>query len=340
MKTVLITGGAGFLGLNIALEFLNRGDRVVIVDDLKNSYVAHINNLIENFGDLVTFYEGDVCDKSFLESIFVKHTFDTVLHLAAHKNVGESKMKPSMYYLNNILTLKNVLDCIDRFGTKMFAFPSTAVVYGNTDVVPTPEDTEASPLSPYAETKVQGEKIITEWQEKSKVPTIIFRFANPVGANTEYMFGDHSKRGYGNLIPYIIGNTLSHKHMTFRGDDHPTPDGTPIRDYLHVSDLAYAVYKILNEKYDNTLDTVNVGSGKGYSVLEIVHMVEDLLGSKLDYSFSPRNDFESSMSVLDTTKLRTDYGVSFSTNLEDIIKSEIKFYQFLHKENDYENISR
>ena len=340
MSNILITGGAGFLGLNIALEFLSKGDNVVIVDDLKNSYVTHIDNLIKHFPNQASFYKGDVCDRSFLDNVFKAHSFDTVLHLAAYKNVGESKLKPSMYYLNNVSSLRNVLKCIDKYGTKLFAFPSTAVVYGNTNVIPTSESEKLDPLSPYAETKVEGEKIIANWHKESNVPTVVFRFANPIGANTKYMFGDHSKKGYGNLIPYIIKNTLDGTPMTFRGDDHPTPDGTAIRDYIYISDLANVVYSVLTNKNDKSYETINVGSGKGYSVLDIVHTVESVLQNKLDYSFTKRNDFESSVSILDTTYLKEKYGVDISTSLESIISSEISFYKFLHKESMYEDISR
>ena len=339
MSNILITGGAGFLGLNIALEYLKKGDKVVIVDDLKNSYVAHISSLIKTYPDSITFYRGDVCDRAFLNGVFKKHSFDIVLHLAAYKNVGESKIKPSMYYLNNISSLRNVLKCIDKYGIKKFAFPSTAVVYGNTSVVPTSESVALDPLSPYAETKVEGENIIAAWQEQSKVPTVIFRFANPIGANIDYMLGDHSKKGYGNLIPYIIKNTMEGTPMSFRGNDHPTPDGTAIRDYLHISDLAKSVHTVLDSNLSG-LDIVNVGSGRGYSVLDIVHTVEDLLHKKLDYSFTKRNDFEGSVSVLDVAHLKGKYGIDISTPLKDIISSEIMFYKYLHKENTYEDISR
>ena len=154
------------------------------------------------------------------------------------------------------------------------------------------------------------------------------------------MFGDHSKKGYGNLIPYIIKNTLDGTPMTFRGDDHPTPDGTAIRDYIYISDLANVVYSVLTNKKDKSYETINVGSGKGYSVLDIVHTVESVLQKKLDYSFTKRNDFESSVSILDTTYLKEKYGVDISTSLESIISSEISFYKFLHKESMYEDISR
>ena len=340
MKNILITGGAGFLGLNIALEYLEKGNHVVIVDDLKNSYVAHIHNLMNHYKSQVTFYKGDVCKKSFIDKVFKAHHFDTVLHLAALKNVAESKERPDMYRHNNITSLKNILSCIDNYGCEKFAFPSTAVVYGNTNIVPIHEDVSLNPLSPYAETKVMGEKIITDWHSRSNIPTIVFRFGNPVGANTEYMFGDHSKRGYGNLIPYIISHALSGKTMTFKGNDHTTPDGTAIRDYVHVKDLAYAVHKVLVDKETPSLETINVGSGKGYSVLEIVHTVENVLGTKLDYVFAPKNNFESSVSILDISKLQLEHCITFSTSLEDIVKSEIQFYQYLNKECNNEDFSR
>ena len=340
MSNILITGGAGFLGLNIALEYLNNGHDVVIIDDLKNAYIHHVNHLKKHYPSSVTFYKGDVCDKAFLDSVFQEHSFDTVLHLAAYKNVAESKMKPSIYYINNISSLRNVLRCIDKYGVKKFAFPSTAMVYGNVDTVPTSEECRPSPLSPYAETKVEGENIISTWHESANIPAVIFRFSNPIGANTEYGFGDHSKKGYGNLIPYIVSHAISHEPIVFRGNDHPTPDGTAVRDYIHISDLASTVYKVLDTKDTSALDTINVGSGKGTSVLDIVRAVEVVLGEKIDYSFSPRNEYESSISILDTSKLKNMYSISIDRDIVDIVKSEVIFYNNIHKEDIYEDTSR
>ena len=340
LSNVLITGGAGFLGLNIALEYLGGGDSVIIVDDMKNSYVEHIHNLMDKYPEKVTFYKGDVCDKSLLDRVFSTHHVETVLHMAAYKNVSESKLKPSLYHINNIGSLRSVLHMCDKYHISKFALPSTAVVYGEPKVVPIAEDTMLQPLSPYAETKVSCESILSEWHKSSGIPTVIFRFSNPVGANTEYHFGDHSKKGYGNLLPYIIGSALEGKPMVFRGCDHPTHDGTAVRDYIYVSDLARVVHTVLTHKSTADLEVLNVGSGKGTSVLDIVHAVENVLGRKLDYSFSPRNEFEGSISILDTSRLHSKYSVSIDASLVDIIKSAIDFYIYTQEGGKYEGFSR
>ena len=340
LSNVLITGGAGFLGLNIALEYLASGDSVIIVDDMKNSYVEHIHNLEHHYPDRVTFYKGDVSDRALLDRVFSTHHIDTVLHMAAYKNVGESKQKPSLYHINNIGTLKAVLHMCTKYHVSKFAFPSTAVVYGEQLAVPIREDSALQPLSPYAETKVSCEDIIHKWHESAGVPAVIFRFSNPIGANSEYHFGDHSKKGYGNLLPYIIGSALEGKPMVFRGDDHPTHDGTAVRDYIYVSDLARTVHTVMTTKGSRDLEVLNVGSGKGTSVLDILHAVEDILGYKLSYSFAPRNEFESSISILDTSRLHSKYDVSIDTALHDIVKSAIDFYKYTHKEAKYEGFGR
>lgn len=340
MSNILITGGAGFLGLNVALEYLNSGDSVVIIDDLKNSYIEHVNNLIKHYPSKVAFYKGDVCDKDTLNAVFSTHKIDTVIHLAAYKNVGESKLKPSLYHINNIGTLNAILKMCDKYHVSKFAFPSTAVVYGEPKVVPTSESVALQPLSPYAETKVAGEGIISKWHKHSNTPSVIFRFSNPIGANTKFYFGDHSKKGYGNLLPYIIECALSNSQMVFRGNDHPTHDGTAVRDYIYISDLAKTVHSVLTTKSSSDLEVLNVGSGKGTSVLDIVHAVEQVLGYKLNYSFTKRNEFESSVSVLDTTKLHSKYNVNIDTKLIDIVKSEIDFYKYTREGGKNEGFSR
>ena len=323
VKNILLTGGAGYLGLNIALALIEKNNNVVIVDDLKNSYAKHINNLLKIFPNNSKFYKGNVCDYDFLKNIFKSHNIDIVLHLAAHKYVGESIKKPKIYFENNINSLETVLKLSNEFGVSRFAFSSSSVVYGNTTISAS-ENLEISPLSPYAETKCIGEKMIREWNNKTNIPITIFRFSNPVGANTEYMFGDHSKRGFENLVPYVARCAISDSSMIFRGDDHPTPDGTPIRDFIHVSDLSNIVSTILLNS-EAKLEVLNVASGNGYSVLEIIKETEKLLGKKLTYSFSKKLPGEASVSLLNTTKLKQIYNLSPTQTLSDIIKSEIEF---------------
>ena len=330
MKKVLITGGAGYLGLNISLSLLEKENTIVIVDDLKNSYKEHIQNLINNFGLKIKFYNGNVCDYEFMKNIFELHSFDIVLHLAAHKYVGESITNPEEYKTNNINSLTTVLKLCKEFNISRFAFASSAVVYGNTSSIPVIEETTLSPLSPYAKTKSDGESLIQDWHQLTKIPSTIFRFSNPAGANTKFMFGDHSKKGFENLIPYIVRNSIENNIMTFKGNDHPTPDGTPIRDYIHVSDLANIVSNVLNNSTNNEVEVLNVSRGSGFSLLEIVTAIENKLDKKLTYKFTERNKNESSVSILDSTKLTLNYSINHKFGIDEIVSSQIEFQNYIN----------
>lgn len=331
MKNVLITGGAGFLGLNIAVSMLNNGCDVVIVDDLKNAYDMHINRLIKEFAGNIEFFEGDVCDEAFMRTVFSTHQFDVVVHLAAYKYVGESIDKPQEYFDNNVGSLEVVLKLSKEFGIKKFAFSSSAVVYGNTGEIPTGESVKFAPISPYAETKCIGEDKISEWCQTSGISAVIFRFSNPIGANDKYMFGDHSKKGVENLLPYIVRCAIEGKPMVFRGNNHPTPDGTPIRDYISVVDLANTVVDVLKGNQVEACEVLNVGRGSGFSLLEIVSAVETVLGKKIDYSFSEKSNLEASVSVLDVKRLKERYNIELKTDLKDIVKSQIDFFEYIRQ---------
>jgi len=325
LKTILITGGAGYLGLNIALNLINKNNKVIIIDDLKNSYKKNIDKLLKNFPKQTCFYKGDVCDYSFTKKVFESHKPELVLHLSAMKYVGESIKKPKVYEKNNINSLETILTLSKEFNVSRLGFSSSAVVYGNTNNVPATEEFSFNPLSPYANTKCECEKIIQNWNKKTSIPITIFRFSNPVGANSEFLFGDDSKKGFENLIPYIVRCALTNKQMVFRGNNHPTPDGTAIRDYLHISDLAeISSHILLNSTANN--EVLNISSGKGTSILEILKETEQLLNKKLEYLFSERNQNEASVSVLDITKLKNSYMVSTKHTLSEIIKSQIDFF--------------
>ncbi len=325
LKTILINGGAGYLGLNIALEFLNKNNNVVIVDDLKNSYKTHINKLLKTFPKNLCFYKGDVCDYDFMKNIFISHKPNIVFHLAALKYVGESIKKPIAYQKNNLCSLETILKLSKEFDVSRFAFSSSAVVYGNTNNLSVTEDFDFAPLNPYAKTKCDCESMILDWNKETNVPVTIFRFSNPIGANTDFMFGDHSKKGFENLIPYIVRCAVLNKPMTFRGNDHPTPDGTAIRDYLHILDLAEISSTILLTA-TSPCEVLNISSGVGTSVLEILKTTENLLNKKLNYSFSERNKNEASISVLDVSKLNKIYSLSTKRTLSETIKSQIDFF--------------
>lgn len=324
MKTILITGGAGYLGLNISLPLIESGNTVVIVDDMKNSYSSHINNLLKTYPAQTKFYKGNVCDQKFMKSIFETHKPNIVLHLAALKYVGESIKKTQQYFENNMKSLEVILNLSNEYNVSRFAFSSSAVVYGNTNNISATEDFDFNPLSPYAETKCNGEKLICDFQKSTGLNSTIFRFSNPIGANANFMFGDHSKKHVENLVPYIVRCAIENKPMAFKGNNHPTPDGTAIRDYIFVGDLAKIVSHILISSSQQK-EILNISGGSGYSVLDILKTTEKLLNKPLSYSFKERNENESSISILDNSKLKSSYNIAPQTPLEEIIKTQIAF---------------
>jgi UDP-glucose 4-epimerase len=244
--------------------------------------------------------------------------------------VGESIDKPQEYFDNNIGSLENVLTLSKEFNVKKIAFASSAVVYGNTDIVPTNELVEFAPISPYAETKCIGEDMICKWCQTSGVSAVIFRFSNPIGANMEFMFGDHSKKGVENLLPYIVRSAIEGKAMVFRGNNHATPDGTPIRDYISVVDLADIVKTVLLADQRENVEILNVGRGVGFSLLEIVKTVENELHKKIQYSFAEKSNLEASVSILDSSKLYERYKVEMKHGLKEIVQSQIKFFEYIN----------
>lgn len=325
MQTIFITGGAGYLGTNISLVALQKGYSVVVLDNFENSYTKNINKLKKLYPDTLFVYKGDVRNKLILEHIFVKHKVSTVVHLAAYKYVGESISNPQKYYSNNMGSLEKILDCAERYGVEKFAFASSAVVYGNPKTYPTIESEVLSPLSPYAETKARGEEMISEWNKRTNIPAVIYRFSNPVGAERTYKFGDESKKGVLNLLPYIVTNTLINKPMQFKGNNHDTTDGTAVRDYIYVCDLAKTVISVLEQYNSNTCEIINVSRGKGFSVLNMLNTVEEELNKRANYTFKPKNEEEASISLLSCEKLNKKYNLYLDTDLKDIVESEIDF---------------
>ena len=332
MQTIFITGGAGYLGTNISLVALEKGYTVVILDNFKNSYCQHINRLKKDYPNSLFVYKGDVRDNSILDKIHSRHHIDSIIHLAAYKYVGESISNSNKYYENNMESLDSILDFASRANTKKFAFASSAVVYGNPISYPTNETENLSPLSPYAETKAEGERIIEDWCSKTHIPSIIYRFSNPIGAESTYGFGDDSKKKVSNLLPYIIDSIYNDEHMTFKGNDHPTHDGTAVRDYIFVCDLAKAVIGVLEKYNEQSCEIVNVSRGKGFSVLDLLRAAEKGLNKKAQYDFAPRNEKEASISLLSADKLHSKYDTYLDTDIDKIVESEIIFRKSLQKE--------
>ena len=274
MAKILITGGAGYIGSHTALELLNEGYEVVIYDNLGNSSRESIKRVEELTGKSMSFYEGDVLDAPALTAMFEKEKVDAVIHCAALKAVGESVRKPLEYYHNNITGTLTLMDVMRKVGVKNIVFSSSATVYGSPEVMPITEDcVKGQCTNPYGWTKSMMEQIMTDLQKSDpEWNVILLRYFNPVGAHKSGRIGEDPKGIPNNLMPYISQVAVGKlEKLGVFGDDYDTPDGTGVRDYIHVVDLAVGHVKAINYIFTNPgLDVINLGTGVGYSVLDMV----------------------------------------------------------------------
>jgi len=332
MGKILITGGAGYIGTNLAVNFLEEGKEIIVVDDLRNSYVYYIKKLQKTFKKQILFLKLKVQDYTKMKKIFSENDIETVIHLSARKYVKESIAKPKEYIENNISSLKTILSLCEKFKVQNFAFASTSLIYGNAKEIPIPENSNFSITNAYVQSKFLGEEKILAWHKKTKINTVIFRFSNPVGANTKYMLGDHNKSRQSSLIPYVINCVFNNESPVFRGNDYNTKDGTPIRDYIHICDLTRIVKNVMLSSKRSRLEILNLGcNNEGSSVLEIVKTVEKITNKKLKYTFVPSNGLEAPIICLDSQKLMKKFNQKCELSLEDMVHSQIEFYKFIKK---------
>lgn len=288
---ILVTGGTGFIGSHTCVELLDSGYDVVIIDNLSNSKreAADYIEKITNKG--VTFYEGDVCDKEILRKIFKENKIDAVIHFAGYKAVGESVLKPLMYYRNNILSTLSLLEVMNEFNVKKIAFSSSATVYGKPKSLPIKEDFPLSTTNPYGTTKLIIEGILKDlYNSDNEWSIAILRYFNPIGAHKSGLIGENPNGIPNNLMPYIIKVATGELDcLGIFGNDYDTHDGTGVRDYIHVTDLAKghvkAIEKILNDK---GCDCYNLGTGNGYSVLDLVNTFMKVNNVRVKYEIKKR----------------------------------------------------
>jgi UDP-glucose 4-epimerase len=294
-KYILVTGGAGFIGSHTVVELYKNGYTPVIADDLRNADAMILDGLKKICGIEPLFHRTDICDKQALSSVFEKYPFQGIIHFAAYKAVGESVAEPLKYYQNNIGGLVNVLECALRFGVHDFVFSSSCTVYG--DPGEEKEIRETTPLvkanSPYGNTKLIGEQILNDLHlSGSPMRIMSLRYFNPVGAHPSAEIGELPIGKPNNLLPFVTQTAIGKQEkLTVFGNDYPTKDGTCIRDYIHVCDLAEAHVKALDflGKAENPInEQVNIGTGKGTSVLELIDAFEEISGVDLNWEFGPR----------------------------------------------------
>ncbi len=333
MKKVLVTGGLGFIGSHTVVELQEKGYEVVIIDDLSNSSIDVLAGITSITGKTPVFEKLDLKDKSKVESFFEKHRdIAGVIHFAASKAVGESVEKPLLYYENNINTLVYVLKSILQLPTQNFIFSSSCTVYGQADQMPINESAPIkSAESPYGNTKQIGEEIISDTcKVNSDLSAIALRYFNPIGAHSSIKIGELPIGVPQNLIPFITQTAAGlRKELSVFGDDYPTSDGTCVRDYIHVVDLAkahvIALERLVGQRNAANYETFNVGTGTGSTVLEVIQSFEKVSGQKLNYKIAPRREGDVIQAFADTTKANTELGWKAETNLDDALLSAWKW---------------
>ena len=320
---ILVTGGTGYIGSHTAIELLDNGYEVVIVDNLSNSKKEVVDRIKDITGKDVTFYEGNVCDKELLHKIFNDNKIEAVIHFAGYKAVGESVKNPLMYYRNNIDSTLSLCEVMNEYNVKNIVFSSSATVYGNPKSLPIKENFEIShATNPYGETKIIIERILNDLYVSDNSWNIaLLRYFNPIGAHTSGLIGENPNDIPNNLMPYIVKVATGElKELSVFGNDYDTVDGTGVRDYIHVVDLAKGHIKALEWVLnDNGIDAFNLGTGNGYSVLELVEAFKKYNNVDVPYKIVGRRDGDIASCYADASKAKEVLGWSSEKTIKNMV---------------------
>jgi UDP-glucose 4-epimerase len=308
---ILVTGGAGYIGSHTCVELLNAGYEIIVIDNLINSSIKALERVEEITGKKLTFYNVDLLDRPALENIFDKESIESVIHFAGLKAVGESVSMPLEYYYNNITGTLILCDVMRKHGVKDIVYSSSATVYGKPKAVPVKEDFPLSATNPYGRTKLIIEYLLEDlYVSDNSWNIIMLRYFNPIGAHKSGKIGEDPRNIPNNLIPYITQVAIGKlEHLGVFGDDYDTPDGTGIRDYIHVTDLATGHIKALEKlKEKPGILAYNLGTGKGHSVLQMVKNFEKVSGRPIKYKILPRRPGDIATCYADPTKAKLELG--------------------------------
>lgn len=320
---ILVTGGAGFIGSHTILELLNAGHDVIVMDNLLNSKITSLERVEDLTGQSVSFEKLDLLNIEGMDELFKSHSIDAVIHFAGLKAVGESVEKPLYYYENNVTGTVNLCKVMDKYGVKRLVFSSSATVYGNPSESPIKETSELSATNPYGQTKLTIEHIFRdlcvsdpEWKVS------LLRYFNPVGAHESGRIGEDPTGIPNNLMPYVTQVAVGkRKRLSVFGSDYPTHDGTGVRDYIHVTDLAKGHLKALEHlEHESGAEAYNLGTGQGSSVLDVIKTFEKVTGKNIPYELTDRRPGDAAVCYADPEKAKNVLGWETEKNLEDMCR--------------------
>lgn len=327
MQKILVTGGLGYIGSHTVVELLLNGYNVVVIDDLSNTTISVRENIEQITGKYFDFYPFDLKNKDLVTQVFEEHNIVGVIHFAAFKSVGESQAKPLDYYQNNLYSLIHVLQEMLVHKISNFIFSSSCTVYGQATVMPINELTELKkPASCYGKTKQMGEDIIKDFVESHNKKAILLRYFNPIGAHDSALLGELPNGVPNNLLPYVMQVASGiREYLNIWGDDYPTQDGTAIRDYIYVGDLAKAhlaaLKKLLGSSAAQQIDVYNLGTGTGTSVMQVIEHFEKVNNIAVPYKICNRRLGDITTAYADASKAKQELDWSANTSLEDALKT-------------------
>ena len=325
---ILVTGGCGYIGSHTCCELLDNNYEVVIIDNLSNSKEDVIEKIKEITNKDVKFYKGDLCDKELVDKVFEKENIDAVIHFAGLKAVGESVKKPLLYYRNNLDSTLTLLEVMSKYNCKKLVFSSSATVYGNPKTLPIKEDFPLQTTNPYGSTKLYIEGILKDlYNSDNEWSIAVLRYFNPIGAHKSYLIGENPNDIPNNLMPYIVKvATKKLEQLSIFGNDYNTVDGTGVRDYIHVVDLAIGHIKaieLINK--ENGIDFYNLGTGHGYSVLEIVKTFEKINNIKVNYKITDRRPGDIDACYADCSYALKKLNFKATKTIEEMVRDSYEY---------------
>ncbi len=344
MKKILVTGGCGYIGSHTIVDLIENGFDVISVDNNSRSNPRILEGIEKITGKKVKNYKVDLCNFDDTCAIFQENEdIAGIIHFAAFKAVGESVQQPLMYFENNLMSLINLLKCVQEFNIDSFVFSSSCTVYGNPDEIPVTELTPPKPAeSPYGYTKQMGEQIINEFSKAADAQCILLRYFNPVGAHPSALIGELPIGRPANLVPAITQTAIGKlPQVVVYGDDYPTRDGSCIRDYIHVCDIAHAhtlgLEYLLNKKNSKKCEVFNLGTGNGVTVLEAIHAFEKVSGIKLNYTIGPRRAGDVVAIYANNDLAKKQLGWTIKYSLDDMMSTAWKWEQKLKMDEKFYN---